>query len=258
MLMLLTATTQNSPADRLDWRWDRATPICALQQTSASGDLIEVSRMPTNDQTSLEITLQSGSDVPAIQGKNGSVSLNPGRDVAADVYAQADEWKRLHIRAMVEDRAFPQEMANASSFGISGEQAGTFKAPLRSASAAMAALQICEDEKMRMWGIDPVAWRGLKSHPILIKPLDELLSEYDYPGMAAAFGVTGDVIARLDVTSDGRVKQCKSLNPMKYNGFELATCSELKKARFQPARDAAGNPVSAPYVVLVSFRYRRQ
>jgi TonB family protein len=253
-LLLLAAATQANSAANVDWRWDREIQDCALQQTVSSGDTIEVSRTPGNDQTAIELIYAERPEIRPTRAESGKIRLDQNSSYPADVYAASDDWKRLHVRAVVQDEAFAKALENASLLGISHDKLGEFKAALRSASAAMAALKNCEDEKMRKWGIDPAAWRLMKSHPIPVKPLYEKFSSFDYPGMAAAYDVTGDVVARLYVTDDGHVKDCEAANPSKYNGFEMAVCAVLRTARFQPAIDASGKPAASPYVAVVSFR----
>jgi protein TonB len=107
---------------------------------------------------------------------------------------------------------------------------------------------------MRNWGFDPISWRALKMRPFPLKPVRDRVSALDYPGEALVHGIEVDAIIRLDVAPNGRVSQCKELNPGAYRGFENAACDVLKGARFKPALDSSGNPVPAPVIYDVRFR----
>jgi TonB family protein len=71
--------------------------------------------------------------------------------------------------------------------------------------------------------------------------------------LALAYSVQGGSIIRLDIGADGRVRGCKSLNAAQYRGFEYSTCDLIKGARFEPALDASGKPVTAPYIFYIRF-----
>ena len=107
---------------------------------------------------------------------------------------------------------------------------------------------------MSTWGIDPVAWRALRSRPIPLAPVRDRFSELDYPEEALRAHIEFDAIIRLDVGPNGIVQQCRGLNSGTYKGFETASCAILKRAQFRPAFDAVGNAVSAPIVFDVVFR----
>jgi TonB family protein len=239
----------------LDWRWDRDHAGCGLrQEVNSGGDAVQVGMTPANGQTAVTIFDRGAGKLPEGTLRGGSISFAPGENMHAEIYVSRDSSGIRTISAFTDDRNALDKFSHSSAVEISHEKLGTVKAVVRSAAAAANALSQCEDRKFREWEIDPVTWRALKSSPIPLKPIFELLSPYDYPSLAAAYGVEGTVIVRLDVTPNGKVAACKSLNPTRYKGFETSVCNVMKKsARFQPARGAEGNPASAPYVFIVRF-----
>jgi protein TonB len=67
----------------------------------------------------------------------------------------------------------------------------------------------------------------------------------DYPAAAQVRGEEGDVRARLDVDTRGRVSRCTIVQSSGSESLDDATCRILEeRARFAPARDAGGNPVA--------------
>jgi TonB family protein len=57
------------------------------------------------------------------------------------------------------------------------------------------------------------------------------------------------------VTAEGRVDDCRLLQPSGVQRFDQTLCGDLKsKARFKPARNAAGQPIRVPRFENVSLR----
>lgn len=253
-LLFLLGAAQSTSAD-LDWRWDREHAGCSLrQEVNSGGDAVQVGMTPANGQTVVTIFDHDAGKLPVGTLRGGSISFAPGENVDAEIYVSHDSSGTRTIMAFTDDRDALGKFSHSFAVEISHEKLGTAKAAVRSAAAAAGAMRQCEDRKLREWEIDPVAWGALKSSPVPFKPIVELLSPYDYPRLAAAYGVEGTVIVRLDVAPSGKVAACKSLNPTRYKGFETSVCNVMKKsARFQPARDAEGNPAPAPYVFIVRF-----
>lgn len=254
MFLILNAASQVTPASE-DWQWDRDTPVCRLrQQISPSGGVIEITRTPGNEETEVTITSPPPSTVHDGEFRDGGISLYPGGKVVGDVTSYVDDAKRLHTYAVTQDAGFMEKFPSASALEISHAKISAVRAPIRSASAAAVALQSCEDQKMREWGVDPLAWRGLKTRPIPLIPVRRKFSNLDYPGEAIMERIEGDAVVRLAVGPDGGVKRCESVNSGGYKGFENAACDVLKRAKFHPALGSTGESVSGFYVFDVRFR----
>lgn len=254
ILALVLGAVTGAPQDaRVAWNWDADTQVCALKQEVAEGgQTIEISQTPANNETRISLTMEPPAHVRDGRFK-GFIQLDSGEKTSADVYERRDGGK-LHIYAVTEDRSFVRKFADTQSVQISHDDVVRPQLSVQSPSTAAYALEQCEDQKMREWGMDLAAWHALKSPPIPIGSLTDRFSALDYPMNALTFLVTGDAVTRLDIGADGSVKQCRSLNASKYKGFDYATCEVLKGARFEPALNAAGEAVAAPYVIDVSFR----
>jgi protein TonB len=76
------------------------------------------------------------------------------------------------------------------------------------------------------------------------EPMSQLLTNNDYPMAAEMFHATGDVIFRVLVNADGSVRECRILRQTQIVEFGRVSCEIMRtRAHFEPARDAAGNPV---------------
>lgn len=75
-----------------------------------------------------------------------------------------------------------------------------------------------------------------------------LFSNDDYPQAAIRSEEQGTTAVRLTIGSDGRVSDCSVTSPSGSTSLDSATCSILRRrARFTPAKDQAGNPISDTY-----------
>lgn len=243
------------PTQTAKWEWDSKSAVCTLkQQASIEGVDVEIERTPANEGTEINFTLPVDSKLRTGVSRDAAIKTDSGRTFVGDVAVGSNRDGRRVLHLDSPDPALIENLPRTVSLQISHSKIGSFKIPVRIAAAIVTVLRDCEDKLMRDWGIDPVAWRGLKSRPIPLNRPKDRLSDLDYPGGALTANVEADVITRLDIGSNGTVSSCRALNVGLYAGFETATCKALKGAKFQPATDENGNPVSAPFVYNVKFR----
>jgi TonB family protein len=255
LALLLLASANIAQADTAVWHWDRDSAVCSLVQDVGKGDKLEITRTPANGQTGLQMILKSTRRAAA-DVHDGTLALEPRGAASGEVQLREYDGK-LYVNVVTQDPTFPDRFSGSSAVQISGGRIEPLRVTVQSAAAAVQALRKCEDDHMREWGIDPVAWHALRSAPVPTQSLPQMFNDFDYPLDAITFLVTGDAVTQLDIAVDGTVTQCKSLNASKYKGFEDATCRILRRARFKPALDASGRPVPAPYVIDVRFRIGR-
>lgn len=78
-----------------------------------------------------------------------------------------------------------------------------------------------------------------------LHPLERLISAEDYPAAAVRAGEQGTVRVVLDVSAEGRVTGCTVTESSRSAHLDSTTCRILRaRARFTPARDAAGTAVT--------------
>lgn len=116
---------------------------------------------------------------------------------------------------------------------------------------AKSALRTCIVDLKKFWGIpeaDP-------NSPIVTPPrgkVGQFFGVSDYPKEAIKAGAYGRVIAYLAVGADGAVKQCRILSSAGTT-LNAGTCKVAMRARFEPARDAAGKAVPSSYILPVRW-----
>jgi periplasmic protein TonB len=78
--------------------------------------------------------------------------------------------------------------------------------------------------------------------------LSHLVQNDDYPREAFARGEQGTVFFALLVLPNGRVGNCRVTRSSGSSSLDARTCEIMvRHARFVPARDAQGNPVSGTH-----------
>jgi protein TonB len=91
--------------------------------------------------------------------------------------------------------------------------------------------------------------------PRLKQSADAYFAEADYPPTALAARRSGRVTTELLIGKDGRVTGCAITISSGFAALDAATCRIFKsRARFIPARDAAGNAVPGGAVLSHVWR----
>lgn len=125
---------------------------------------------------------------------------------------------------------------------------------LGSMGEPMAAMRRCNDELMTHWGIDLAAHRGLtRAAAPIIKP-ETWITHDDYPTALINKGAQGTVQFRLSVGADGKPTQCHIQRSTRPAEFDQVVCDALmRRARFQPALGADGQPIATYWRNTVRF-----
>lgn len=92
------------------------------------------------------------------------------------------------------------------------------------------------------------------SAPVAIDP-EDWVQDRDYPRYLVRAEMQGRIMARITVNKSGAPSSCFVVESNKPQLFDDAVCLALmRRARFEPARNARGEPVASYYFYRVSFR----
>ncbi len=81
----------------------------------------------------------------------------------------------------------------------------------------------------------------------------------DYPTRALSQEREGTTTFRVTVGADGKVADCSVTGSSGHGDLDAATCSNVKRrARFEPAKDASGNPTTGSYSNRVTWRIPKE
>jgi len=97
----------------------------------------------------------------------------------------------------------------------------------------------------------PTADTGPQFAPVSVKPRGRpglWVTANDYPTSDIRAGNEGKVTFRLAVDASGKPTGCDIVQGSGHRGLDAATCARLmQRARFEPARDGAGERVAGSY-----------
>lgn len=119
------------------------------------------------------------------------------------------------------------------------------------------ALNTCTKDLLRDWGLDPDQHnaysrpRWINEDAITRRIIDQ------YPSRALAFGEQAIFRMRAIVETDGSVSDCHLESSTQTRRLESPACREMMDARFEPARDADGNPMRSFYGTAITYRIGR-
>lgn len=125
-------------------------------------------------------------------------------------------------------------------------------------AAAFDARTNCEADILRTWGLDPRLVTQVKIRPSPIGDPGNWLSFQDYPTEALRRNEQGTVLFRLDIDISGKIQGCGIIESSGSKALDDAVCRIIpRRARFKPARDAAGEPVPSLFVNRFIFSMPR-
>jgi TonB family protein len=125
---------------------------------------------------------------------------------------------------------------------------------LSSLTAVRNLLDKCNADLLKQWGFGrEVAQLSMPAKPH--KDAIAYVQADDYPSAALRDGASGTAEVMVTVGVDGKARDCRVLQSAGHAALDSTTCAiVVRRARFEPARDASGKPVDAPFFTRISWR----
>ena len=256
------APAQPPPAAQPAARWhlDGSTDRCVLTRrlegTPSSATFV-LRTIPGSGRYDL---ILAAPDFPANlrrPGRELSLSFAPGGREHRAAAARAELPRTLGEGAVFGPLPFEfgRDFAGASTLRIAdgdGAALGSWTVPL--AARAAEAMAACEAEKLVDWGADPAALAPGATPP---RPRGDSASWFGIRDFGLATALTSAVytaVFRLVLDAEGRPTGCTLLESAG-NVDLTGACRVLRsRARYEPARDAAGTPVSSVAIYFAGMR----
>jgi Gram-negative bacterial TonB protein C-terminal len=119
---------------------------------------------------------------------------------------------------------------------------------------AFATLDACVDELVASWGVDVEKHKNLKRAVTPKESPGRWVVSEDYPTKMLNAGQPAIVEFRMNVGPDGVPTQCHIQTTTRPKEFDDAVCGSLmRRAKFDPALDSDGNPISSYWRNRVTF-----
>jgi hypothetical protein len=255
-----SAAAQSAAAQPARWHLDGATERCVLTRrlegTPIAANFI-LRTIPGSGRYDVILAAPDLSgDVRRI-GRPSVLSLAPGGAGHAREGTSVDLPGRLGSGVAFGSLGsdFAAQFSRAASLDLADDQGrplGRWTIPV--AARAAEALAACEAEKLTDWGADPAA---VEPGATAARPLGDPASWLTIRDLGMAMSTqsgVATVVFRLVVGPDGRAAGCTMVEQA--GNIDLTgACRALSgSARFEPARDARGNPVRSVFVHVASFR----
>ncbi|NML06167.1 energy transducer TonB [Sphingomonas sp. G-3-2-10] len=182
------------------------------------------------------------------------IGLQPGGESFNERYASAPvgESPRRLLYVLL-DQAQLDQMIASNRIEIEGGKLDVVLEPGRTA-AAFKALEPCHDDLLKSWEVDPEILRSAVNRAVPTGTPQTWVTNADYPKEALQKREQGTATFRLTIGADGKVVGCTILHGSGSVVLDDTVCGLMRKrAKFTPARDAAGKPV--PDMWISRFRW---
>ncbi|MHA6720845.1 energy transducer TonB [Sphingomonas sp. RS6] len=186
----------------------------------------------------------------AILGSDGDLAMAIMRSVTlTDVKDIKDAAKANQVETLA---------ASVTGMDVKPYGKRSFHLEFGNLAKPFAALQTCTEQLIETWGFDPKVQLSLQKPPEPKAVPSIWLTPDDYPDKASRDGYSGLLQFRLNVDADGNVSSCHILARTEPDLFATPTCrAMMRKAKFDPAIDANGNPVASYFVSSVLYNLVR-
>ena len=127
-------------------------------------------------------------------------------------------------------------------------ETGNLKAP-------MAALNACSQDLLTFWGLDLEQHKQVQRFPVW-ENVNDVVEEIhaQYPSKALRKGESAIFDLRVIISPVGEVVECKLDRITIADSLNSPVCKLMKDAKFKPAIDANGNPMSSFYLTKLTYR----
>ena len=120
---------------------------------------------------------------------------------------------------------------------------------------AFKVLNDCTMGLVESWGLDRAAHLSARSLPKWLNE-EEIAKGIAgrYPNRALRKGESGFVNLRVMVSEAGTMTECVVENVTEAQALDSPACAEMRKAEFEPALDAEGQPMKSFYQTRITYR----
>jgi TonB family protein len=259
------------------WNVDYTDDSCALRRAFGTGDAtatLQLRMFSPGDQYELMIVsdaLGRARGAPRVRYGSDEEWFEPvaplvmnSRDQHGVVFSDTLRPVSLKARSEAEAPWTDAERDAREAAVTTITLAGSFEHQLTLQTGAMhppmEAMRTCIDELVTHWGLDSAAQDTLTRKVQPVEQRDwqrQILGEY--PTDMLRQGKSGRVPVRVIVDTAGKPTNCIAVEHSADPAFENAACAGiLRHARFEPALDAQGRPVTSYWVTTVIYETERR
>lgn len=250
------STLQTAAVPSSKWTVEYADEMCTLARSygpEAERLILGFSPTPMGEDMRVVVLTQGGRRARAGTARIGFGNAGPpveGFYVAGPVGDGAMQIVAIDVPA---DALKPIETAKVLTVQAGSDLNRSFA--LSGVGAAMRALGKCVTDLLKSWGMDEGTLAAIVERPTALARPRNYLSHKDYPKEALDRNEQGTVGMRYMVGVDGVPRDCAIVESSGSVSLDETSCRILmSRARFRPARDAAGKPLPSLSFTRIIWR----
>jgi TonB family protein len=255
-LLLLAAAADPaalSPASK--WQVEYADNMCVLSRDYGVGaDKVTLALRPWPMSNETEVVVLTQGNAPLVDNGRAEITLLPAGHTTKGTFARFDMPKGApgRIATLHFDEGALDGLAASTAVTVRLGNREVHSGAVPGIAGAMRALETCQKDLLKGWGVDPDERASLSRLP-RGNPA-RFFGPSVYPEEAVRNHLQGRVVTIASIGKDGHVTGCAIAATSGALVLDQATCNVLKNsARFAPALDMAGKPVVSHLVVPVRW-----
>jgi len=258
ILMFTAALAANAPlSPSSKWSVEYDKDMCVLSRSYGDGrDRVTLALRPYPMGTRTEIALMTPAKSMQVIDGQAEVILAPAAHSTHGTYS------RYHLDTLPgslstlilgSDALDGIATSSTISLHLGSKEQHVFAIP--GIAAAMRALEVCQADLLRTWGIDPAEQTSVITTPGINGRILALFGPSTYPVSALKAGEQGLSIAVATIGTEGTATACLIVVKSGSKALDDTTCEVLMQhhAHFSPGLDKDGKPVPAHAVVPVRW-----
>ena len=231
------------------WTVEYAENLCLLSHSFGTGDS-EVSLglrpWPMGEKTEVVLISPDSSSTASRDGKGATLSLSSaGPEIEGDYSSHWLPTRKMRLTTLTVEQVALAGLGSASAVTIAIPKSARVSVTLPpSIKAALKALDTCEDDLLRGWGVDPAEKEVIATPAKPFPGIADWITDDDYPAEALRNSQHGTVMILWTIGVDGRVSNCLPVIKSGVASLDQAACGAIsRRGRYHPALDKDGKPI---------------
>jgi hypothetical protein len=255
LLLLAAAADPAALAPTSKWQVEYADSMCVLSRDYGAGpDKVTLALRPWPMSNETEVIVLTQSEAPLVDAGRAEITLLPAGHTTKGSFSRFDMPKGApgRIATLHFDEGALDGLAGATAVTVRLGSREVHSGTVPGVAGAMRALETCQKDLLKSWGVDPDERATLSQLP-RGNPARSFGPSV-YPAEAVRNHLQGRTVALATIGADGRVSGCAVAATSGALVLDQATCGMLKTSgRFSPALDKAGKPVMSHLIVPVRW-----
>ncbi|VXC83911.1 energy transducer TonB [Sphingomonas sp. AX6] len=254
LLMLGQSATASEPLKpSAQWVVDYAESMCTLGREFGPGAVtfgIRPSGLSTGG--GLAIAMIPGAQAIRNHRTPATFVLDDGSAIEVDANVYWLPEKKMRVVTAGLDAEAMAKVMSGRPFGFPTNRREHIWFEPEGVASALKVLKNCEDDLLVSFGVPANELAQIVEGPR--GDVSRYFGSAAYPSNALFVGKGGQTSALLEINALGNVTDCRITANSGHEAFRKSTCDSLMRAQFEPAKNAAGEPVRSWYPVRVTWQ----